>query len=514
MVKRVGGTPLPAFVVEQRAALLDLWTVYDGLIQQVQDGVVEAALREPEWAAVMPLPTIAQIVDYACRSRQMLRTAVLEGDWQPYIDHTRSLGVRYAELGAKFSSWYSLGRLILRRVTPALIAAYAADPPRLAAARSAAAELLEFSIGLIAEQFVETAQHDRFRMLVDSVKDYAIYMLDADGVVTSWNAGAQMITGYSAAEALGQRDAMLFLAADREDGAPARALATAAAVGRCEEAGTRVRRDGSQFWAEVVVTAIRAGNALVGFASVIRDLTDRKRIEATLEHRTHQLEDSNRDLEAFSYSVAHDLRAPLRGMSGFAQILLEDYAAQLAPEAVGYLNKIKSNAARMAGLIDALLGLSKLSRGSLQLQPVDLSALARQVVAQLTAAEPQRVVEVVIDSGLRVKADAALLRTVLENLIGNAWKFTSQTAGARIAIGSIDARTFYVRDNGAGFDMEHAGKLFLPFERIHTADQFPGTGIGLATVKRIVHRHGGRIWVTAQLGAGATFYFTLAALEP
>lgn len=239
-------------------------------------------------------------------------------------------------------------------------------------------------------------------------------------------------------------------------------------------------------------------------------IAKRKRIEATLEHRTRQLEDANRELDAFSSSVAHELRAPLRGVSGFAQILLEDHADQLTSHAAVYLTKIQTNVKRMGALIDALLGLSRLSRAELQRKPVDLSALARSVAAQIAASEPRRIVEVSIQDGLRAAADPRLARTVLENLISNAWKFTATSTAPRIAVGRTDDWTLFVRDNGVGFDLVQASKLFSPFERLHTADDFPGTGIGLATVQRIVHRHGGRIWVKAQVNAGATFFFTLS----
>jgi light-regulated signal transduction histidine kinase (bacteriophytochrome) len=240
-----------------------------------------------------------------------------------------------------------------------------------------------------------------------------------------------------------------------------------------------------------------------------RELVAHERVASALAARTQELEDSNRALEAFSYSVAHDLRAPLRAMNGFAQILLEDHAPGLEPEAVAYLRKIENNANRMGVLIDALLGLARLSRSTLQLQPVDLSALARAVVAQLVAAEPSRAVDVSIDAGLIATADGRLVRSVLDNLIGNAWKFTARSVAPKIAVGSTDGSTFFVRDNGIGFDMVHASKLFAPFERMHTVDEFPGTGIGLAIVQRIVHRHGGRISVDARRDAGATFFFTL-----
>lgn len=259
--------------------------------------------------------------------------------------------------------------------------------------------------------------------------------------------------------------------------------------------------------------ALVAATELLDFSMeliVEQYIAKRKRIEATLEHSTRQLERANRELDAFSSAVAHELRAPLRGLNGFTQILLEDHAARVGPEAADYLTRIQTNVQRMGALIDALLGLSRLSRVELERRQVDLSALARSVVAQLAAAEPQRVVSVTVQDGLHAAVDPRLARTLLENLISNAWKFTANAAAARIAIGSDDGRTLYVADNGVGFDPDQAGKLFSPFERLHASEDFPGTGIGLATVQRVVHRHGGRIWVEAQVDAGATFHFTLA----
>jgi light-regulated signal transduction histidine kinase (bacteriophytochrome) len=196
-------------------------------------------------------------------------------------------------------------------------------------------------------------------------------------------------------------------------------------------------------------------------------------------------------------------------MNGFAQILLEDYPSQLEPEAVGYLKKIQVSATRMGALIDSLLGLSRLSRSALQLQTVDLTAVARSVVAQLVVAEPTRFVEVTVDAGMTAHADARLMRVVFDNLIGNAWKFTGKQPEPRICVGSTDGRTFFVRDNGAGFDMAYRDKLFGVFQRLHLETDYPGTGIGLATVARIAQRHRGRTWAEGRPGEGATFYFTL-----
>jgi light-regulated signal transduction histidine kinase (bacteriophytochrome) len=223
-------------------------------------------------------------------------------------------------------------------------------------------------------------------------------------------------------------------------------------------------------------------------------------------------EDANRELEAFSYSVAHDLRAPLRGIDGFSQVLLEDYADKVDEEGRRHLNFLRESAQQMGRLIDDLLGLSRVTRAELRRWPIDLSALARNVVEKLGMAAPGREVEIVIDDGIAAEGDAALLRIALENLLGNAWKFTGKRAAARIEVGVMPLEgdtVYFVRDNGAGFDPAYEAKLFGVFQRLHSTLEFEGTGIGLATVKRIVNRHGGRIWATSEVDRGATFYFTL-----
>jgi len=226
-----------------------------------------------------------------------------------------------------------------------------------------------------------------------------------------------------------------------------------------------------------------------------------------------ELERKNRELEAFSYSVSHDLRAPLRSIDGFSQALLEDQLERLDARGQRHLRQVRKSAQRMAELIDDLLELSRVGRGELHRIPSDLSTLAREVVAELQRREPERELEVVIAPGLLAQVDARLLRIVFENLIGNAWKFTRKVQLARIEVGQVptlEGPAFFVRDNGAGFAMSYADKLFRPFQRLHTEEEFPGTGIGLATIQRIVDRHGGRAWAEGEVSRGATFYFTLA----
>ena len=223
-------------------------------------------------------------------------------------------------------------------------------------------------------------------------------------------------------------------------------------------------------------------------------------------------ETANKELEAFSYSVSHDLRAPLRGIAGFSQALTEDEADKLSAKGHDYLKRIRAAAQRMGDLIDDLLRLSRVSRADFKKEPADLSALATVVGGELRKAHPDRDVEIIVQPTVTATADPRLVRILLENLVGNAWKFTSKTEHAKIEFGARDdagERVYFVRDNGAGFDMSYADKLFGAFQRLHSDKEFAGTGIGLATVHRIVVRHGGRIWAEAAVGKGATFHFTL-----
>jgi PAS domain S-box-containing protein len=236
-------------------------------------------------------------------------------------------------------------------------------------------------------------------------------------------------------------------------------------------------------------------------------------LEQRVVERTAQLEAANRELETFSYSVSHDLRAPLRSIDGFSQALLEDYGQALEAQGQDYLQRIRGATQRMAELIDALLGLSRVTRAQLQREPIDLSAMAERVATELRRQDPTRAVDFDIAPALAANGDVRLLRVVMENLLGNAWKFTAKKVQARIRFGmqrAPDGRpVFFVRDNGAGFDMAFADKLFEAFQRLHRTSEFQGLGIGLATVQRIVRRHGGRVWAEAKVGEGATFYFTL-----
>jgi signal transduction histidine kinase len=236
-------------------------------------------------------------------------------------------------------------------------------------------------------------------------------------------------------------------------------------------------------------------------------------LEQRVQSRTAELNASNKELEAFCYSVSHDLRSPLRSIDGFSLALLEDHADLLDEDATGHLQRIRSATQRMGTLIDDLLNLSRITRTNLRAETVDLSGLGRAVATDLAAAQPDRRVDISIEDGMVASADSHLVRQVLENLIGNAWKFTSKQPSARIEVGSVDrggGPIYFVRDNGAGFDPAYADRLFGVFQRLHAMAEFPGTGVGLAIVDRIVQRHGGRVWADGAVGRGATFYFTLS----
>lgn len=251
--------------------------------------------------------------------------------------------------------------------------------------------------------------------------------------------------------------------------------------------------------------ADRAGLAIAN-ARVYDDLERRVRL------RTVDLEAANKELEAFSYSVSHDLRAPLRAIDGFSAALQQDHAGQLDEQGRQYLERVRAATYRMTQLIDDLLSLSKITRAPLSRERVDVTGMARSVVDELQGRNPERRVDLRVADGLVAQADARLLTVMLENLLGNAWKFTSKQPAATIEVGKEsrgEETVFYIKDNGAGFSMEHATKLFAPFQRLHAADEFEGTGIGLATVNRVVARHGGRVWAEAKPGQGATFFFTL-----
>jgi light-regulated signal transduction histidine kinase (bacteriophytochrome) len=275
---------------------------------------------------------------------------------------------------------------------------------------------------------------------------------------------------------------------------------------------------------------LKAEAAVKASISILEDLSDAQaeigalnaELEVRVDQRTAELVLANKNLEAFTYSVAHDLRSPLRALSGYSEALTEDYGDRLDDTGRWYADRIQAATERMGTLIDDLLQLAQVSRTDMNLGLVDLSAEVTAISAELHDREPDRVVRFAIGDGVRDTADRSLIRTVLQNLVENAWKFTARSEDATIEFGTTPAGTtgaggtgtcYYIRDNGAGFDPAFAGKLFQPFQRLHAVAEFPGTGIGLASVQRIIERHGGRVWAEGAVGHGATFYFTLNATQ-
>ena len=365
-------------------------------------------------------------------------------------------------------------------------------------------------------------ESEEFTRRILAASPDSIKVLDLDGRLLYMNEGGRRLLEIDDLSTI-LNTSWTDLWQDRYREAALEAIAAAKAGGTGTFEGYRPSYKGTPRWWEVVVTALAGPNGKAErLLAASRDITERKRAEAELvkyrDHleelvhaRTVELEQSNKELEAFSYSVSHDLRAPLRAINGFAQALQEDCAPQLDAVGRDYLDRMRASSRRMAELIDHLLNLARIARLPLERGTVDLSELARTIADELREAEPARRVEFVIPDGMTVQADPVLAEMVLRNLLGNAWKFTGKHPTARIEVGETvrdDEPVWFVRDDGAGFDMSRVDSLFVPFQRLHAAADFPGTGIGLVTVQRIVLRHGGRGWIEGAVEKGATFYFT------
>ncbi len=340
--------------------------------------------------------------------------------------------------------------------------------------------------------------------------------------MSTLNKAGEKLLGHTRADLIGKNDYEFFPKeqADFFIGQDRKVLKQGELVEITDEA-IQTRHQGTRYPHTKKLPILNSDGKPTYLLGISGDITQRKHAEeeirelnTTLEKNVRELERANKELESFSYSVSHDLRAPLRGMNGYAHILLEDYHQLFDSERREYLKKIDAATKKMALLIDGLLNLCHLTRQEIRRIAVDLSGMARLITEGLKEREPHRSVTFVIQDGLIVKADPALLQAALQNLLHNAWKFSSRTDNPRIEVGRLCAEeiskaSYFVRDNGAGFDMAYQNKLFGAFQRLHTDKEFEGAGIGLATVQRIIHRHGGRLWAEAEVKKGTAFYFTL-----
>ena len=345
-----------------------------------------------------------------------------------------------------------------------------------------------------------------------------VSVIDPDTSIKYVNPSFEKLTGFTTAEVIGRKAPYPWWPEE------SRARFSTLLIKDMAKGGNRMekllqKKSGEHFWAVMRLAPVKHGDKIGYFLVNWVDITERKAAEeklkqalANLERSNTQMAAINKELEAFSYSVSHDLRAPLRTIDGFSQALLEDYQDNLDKKGQDYLQRMRAASQRMGTLIDDLLKLSRLSRSEMHQEPVDLSALAGEIAAELKQANKKRDVEFVISPGLTAEGDRQLLKIAMENLLGNAWKFTGKRKQAKIEVGISEnggRKAYFVKDNGAGFDMKYADKLFGAFQRLHDTTDFPGIGIGLATVQRIIHRHGGTIWAEGAVGKGATFYFTI-----
>lgn len=366
-------------------------------------------------------------------------------------------------------------------------------------------DLRQLNIQLEQRVAERTLQIQEQARIIDEIHD-AVLSTDLNGILTSWNRGAERLFGYTAAEALGRNASFLF--PGTEAVIDPHRIPAAHEIEACIE-----RKNGELLYAHLSLSPLRTEEKQInGVVCYAIDITARKQAEALATYHAKELEASNNELEAFSFTVSHDLRAPLCTIDGFSQILLDNYGSQLDHTGHEYLQRIRRAVQRMALLIDNLLRLARGSGTDMRHTHVDLSMLAMEVIAGLERPATANPAQIHIKPGLKAYGDPGLLRIVLENLLENALKYTAKTPQPRIELGTLvqaGRTTYFIRDNGAGFDMAYSNKLFEAFQRLHREEDFPGTGIGLATVKRIIQRHGGKIWAESTVGAGAVFFFTL-----
>ncbi len=530
---------IPEFTSDEQKGLEDYWNIYEAHRQEINDELLRMAVNSPAFQFILKNPARQPAPDEDGVSLNLQRRAFLQQEWQPYLENLQQQGMFYAKAGLSFHAWFEIVTAFRSFVLPLMKQSYGKSPERLLTAIGAMDKAIDIALDTIGESYLETkeilireqqaAMRDmglqtraeaKFRGLLESAPD-AMLVVDNNGNIQLINSQTERMFNYPRKDLIGQSVELLVPKRLRKrhlkhrEGYYVEHPARPMGIG-LELFG--VRKDGSEFPVEISLSPLESEEGLL-VSAAIRDVTQRKeneeqirRLNEDLKQRAARLEAANKELESFSYSVSHDLRAPLRSIDGFSQALLEDYGEILPAEGREHLTRVRTAAQRMAVLIDDLLNLSRITRAPLQSKFVNLSAIAMEITRDLQEAYPDRQIEVSITPDLMVDGDPHLLHIALQNLLSNAWKFTSKQKKAIVEFGQqarTKERTFYVRDNGVGFDMAYVDKLFGVFQRLHSMSEFPGTGVGLATVQRIINIHGGRIWAQSAEGKGATFYFTL-----